>query len=199
MIIGLTGGIGSGKTAVSDSFAEKGITIVDADLVSRQVVEPGTPALEKIKEHFGAEVIDKNNELDRRALRNKVFENTDERKWLESVLHPSISQEIWNQLQASTTTYTVLASPLLFETTQFEMVDRTLVVDVPVELQISRTITRDDTDEAGVKAIIAAQMSREDRLSKTDDVILNDKDLVHLLSEVDKLHKTYLQMATAKS
>ncbi|MBV1880036.1 MAG: dephospho-CoA kinase [Pseudomonadales bacterium] len=199
MIIGLTGGIGSGKTAVSDSFAEKGITIVDADLVSRQVVEPGTPALAKIKEHFGAEVIDKNNELDRRALRNKVFENTDERKWLESVLHPSISQEIWNQLQASTTTYTVLASPLLFETTQFEMVDRTLVVDVPVELQISRTITRDDTDEAGVKAIIAAQMSREDRLSKTDDVILNDKDLTHLLSEVDKLHKTYLQMATAKS
>ena len=199
MIIGLPGGIGSGKTAVSDSFAEKGITIVDADLVSRQVVEPGTPALEKIKDHFGPDVIDKNNELDRRALRNKVFEHVDERKWLESVLHPSISQEIWRQLQASTTTYTVLASPLLFETTQFEMVNRTLVVDVPVELQISRTISRDDTDETGVKAIIAAQMDREERVSKADDVILNDKDLDHLLSEVDKLHETYLQMVTSKA
>ncbi|MBL4866532.1 MAG: dephospho-CoA kinase [Pseudomonadales bacterium] len=199
MIIGLTGGIGSGKTAVSDSFAEKGITIVDADIVSRQVVEPGTPALAKIKEHFGAEVIDENNELDRRALRTKVFGNVEERKWLESILHPSISKEIWKQLQASETIYTVLASPLLFETTQFEMVNRTLVVDVPVELQISRTISRDDTDEAGVKAIIAAQMDRQERLSKADDVILNDKDLDHLLSEVDKLHETYLQMSTSKA
>jgi len=198
-VLGLTGGIGSGKTAVSDYFSAKGITIVDADLVSRKVVEPDTQALNEIERHFGPEVINKYKGLDRRALRNKVFDNTDERKWLESLLHPLIAVEILRQLNASQSPYSILVSPLLFEAGQVEMVSRTLVVDVPKELQISRTIARDNTDEAGVKSIITAQMNREERLAKADDIIVNDKDLNYLQHEVSKLHESYFHIATSNS
>jgi len=199
MIIGLTGGIGSGKTAVSDYFSAKGITIVDADVVSRKVVEPGTQALNEIEQHFGAEVINDHKELDRRALRNKIFDNTNERKWLENLLHPLIAEEILRQLNASQSPYSILVSPLLFEAGQVKMVCRTLVVDAPKELQISRTIARDSTDEAGVKSIIATQMRREERLAKADDIIVNDKDLNHLQYEVSKLYESYLHIATSNS
>lgn len=195
LIVGLTGGIGSGKTAVSDMFASKGITIVDADVVSRIVVEPGTEALGKIEEHFGPEVITADGQLNRPALRQLVFQSVDERKWLESLLHPLIAQEIMRQLQASESPYTMLVSPLLLEAGQYQMVNRILVVDAPETAQVERTIVRDDTNEAGVKAIIAAQMTREERTGKADDVILNDKDLDHLASEVERLHQSYLSQA----
>lgn len=195
LVIGVTGGIGSGKTAATDRFQTHGITVVDADLASRVIVEPGRPALKSIEEHFGAKVIAADGSLDRRALREIVFADPEHRKWLERLTHPLIAQEIVSQIQGSQSPYTILASPLLLESSQHQMVSRVLVIDVPVELQVARTITRDDTTEEGVKAIIAAQMPRQDRLQRADDVICNDQNLEHLHREVDKLHQTYLQLA----
>ena len=197
LTLGLTGGIGSGKTAVSDLFAAKGITIVDADVVSRIVVEPGKPALEKIAERYGDEVIAADGSLDRRALRNIVFADPDDKtelRWLEQLQHPLIAEEIMRQLNASESPYRILVSPILIESGQSQMVDRILVVDVPETTQIERTVKRDDTNENGVKSIIANQMSREDRCAKADDIILNDKDLAHLEAEVEKLHQFYLSL-----
>ena len=148
-VVGLTGGIGSGKTAVSDRFATRGITIVDADIAARVVVEPGQPALTSIAEHFGEDILTANGELDRAALRAKVFADPDERVWLEALLHPRISECIGEQLAAAKSAYAVLVSPLLFETNQIRFTNRVLVVDVPEELQLERTMARDDNDEAG--------------------------------------------------
>ena len=195
LVIGVTGGIGSGKTAATDHFQSLGITVVDADLASRVIVEPGRPALKAIEEHFGASVIAGDGTLDRRALREIVFAKPEERKWLEQLTHPLIGQEIASQIQNSKSEYTILASPLLLESNQHHLAKRVLVIDVPESVQVERTITRDNTTEDGVKAIIAAQMKRQDRLAKADDVIVNDQDLAHLQQEVEKLHQTYLEMA----
>ncbi len=195
LVIGLTGGIGSGKTAATDRFKSHGITIVDADIVSRQIVEPGTLALTKIQEHFGDHVITSDGQLDRRALREIVFSHPEERKWLESLTHPLIGQEIFRQLQASQSPYTLLVSPLLFESGQSRMTNRVVLVDAPVEAQISRTIQRDNTTEAGARAIVEAQMPREQRLSKADDIIVNDQNLEHLYAQVDRLHEQYLALS----
>jgi dephospho-CoA kinase len=199
LVIGLTGGIGSGKTAVSDRFKAKGITVVDADVVSREVVEPGTPALAKIAAHFGDGVIQADGALDRAALRKKVFQDETERKWLEKLLHPAIGESIFNQLANAKSSYAIFVSPLLIETSQYQMAERVIVVDVPVETQIERTVTRDNNDEAQVKAIIAAQASREQRLAKAHDVIVNDQGLAHLDAEVERLHQQYLQLVKNKS
>jgi dephospho-CoA kinase len=194
-VVGVTGGIGSGKTAATDHFQSLGITIVDADLASRVIVEPGREALVRIEEHFGSGVIAPDGTLDRRALRDIVFNHPDERKWLEQLTHPLIGEEIIHQIQASQSPYTILASPLLLESGQFRLARRVLLIDVPEALQIARTTARDDTTEDGVKAIMKAQMSREERLNRADDVIVNDQDLAHLHREVEKLHATYLLMA----
>lgn len=195
LVIGVTGGIGSGKTAVTDHFQRLGITVVDADLASRVVVEPGRPALQAIAAHFGTGVILPDGSLDRRALREIVFAQPDERKWLERLTHPLIAQEILQQIQASQSPYTILASPLLLESGQSRMTQRVLVVDVPEAVQVARTTARDNTDENGVRAIIAAQMKREERLAKADDVILNDKSLSELHAAVEALHQQYLSMS----
>ena len=198
-VIGLTGGIGSGKSAVSDRFAQHGITIVDADVASRVVVEPGRPALTRIAEHFGAELITSSGTLDRALLRSKVFSSEQERKWLEALLHPLIAEEIQSGLANSRSPYTVLVSPLLLETTQHSYVDRILVVDVPVELQLHRTMARDNNSESQVRAIIAAQMARDTRRSRADDLISNDGSLEQLQQQVDTLHQRYLALAAAKA
>jgi len=198
LVIGLTGGIGSGKTAVSDRFKAKGITVVDADVVAREVVEPGTKALVSIAEHFGADVIQADGALDRAALRKKVFQDEAERKWLEKLLHPAIGEAIFNQLAAAKSPYAIFVSPLLIETSQLQLAERILVVDVPIATQIERTMTRDSNDEAQVKAIIAAQATREQRLVKAHDVIVNDQGLAHLDTEVERLHQRYLQLANAE-
>ena len=197
-VIGVTGGIGSGKTAVTDRFQSLGVTVVDADLASRVIVEPGRPALAEIEAHFGANVIAEDGTLDRRALREIVFSNPEERKWLEQLTHPLIGQEIMSQLQASQSAYTVLVSPLLLESAQHQMAQRILVIDAPVETQVARTVSRDDTSEDGVKAIIKVQMDRETRLKKADDIITNDKSLNDLYNAVDTLHSTYLALASAQ-
>ena len=195
LVVGVTGGIGSGKTAATDHFQSLGITVVDADLASRVIVEPGREALLKIEEHFGSGVIASDGTLDRRALRDIVFNNPEERKWLEQLTHPLIGQEILRQIQASQSPYTILASPLLLESGQSRMARRVLLIDVPETLQIQRTTARDDTTEDGVKVIMAAQMSREQRRAQADDIIVNDQDLKHLYTEVETLHQRYLQLA----
>lgn len=194
-IIGVTGGIGSGKTAVSDRFAERGITVVDADIASRAVVEPGRPALIAIAEHFGDEVISPDGSLDRALLRQKVFADEAERKWLEQLTHPLIRDEIINGLKQATSPYALLVSPLLVESGQSELTERILVIDVEEAVQLQRTMTRDDNPEAQVKAIMAAQASRETRLSYADDVIHNSGSLEDLDQQIEQLHQQYLQLA----
>ncbi len=195
LVIGLTGGIGSGKTAVSDRFAKKGITIVDADVCSRIVVEPGKPALDEIRAHFGDAVIQADGSLNRAVLREHVFQNADERKWLERLTHPLIAQEIMQQITNSKSPYTLLVSPLLIESGQHQFAKRILVVDAPHSAQLERTVIRDKVSEEQVKAIINAQAERETRLARADDIIINDADLSHLDAEVDRLHTFYLALA----
>lgn len=199
LVIGITGGIGSGKTAVSDRFAARGIVVVDADLASRVVVEAGRPALTAIREHFGDEVIQADGSLDRAALRGKVFADPAERRWLEQLLHPLIGEEIRSGLKAAASPYAVLVSPLLFEAGQVSLVDRVLVVDVPEHLQVERTAARDGNSEEQVRAIMAAQADRETRLARADDVIVNDRGLDELDAAVEALHQSYLQLSRTRS
>lgn len=194
-VVGLTGGIGSGKSAVSERFERLGITVVDADLASRAVVEPGRPALKAIEEHFGAGVIASDGTLNRAALRKLVFEDAEERRWLEQLTHPHINRYIAEALADATSPYVILAHPLLVETGQTRVCQRVLVVDVPEALQLERTMARDSNPESQVRAIMAAQASREQRLAAADDVIVNDRDLSHLDREVERLHTLYLDLA----
>ncbi|MFV2089033.1 MAG: dephospho-CoA kinase [Pseudomonadales bacterium] len=195
LIIGLTGGIGSGKSAVSERFAALGIEIVDADIASRVVVEAGRPALVAIESHFGSEVIAEDGTLDRARLRKLVFEDESERRWLEQLTHPLINEYIAESLAAAESPYAILAHPLLVETGRTRICQRVLVVDVPESLQLERTMARDDNPESQVRAIMAAQASREERLAGADDVIVNDQDLTHLDREVAKFHRLYLELA----
>lgn len=195
LVIGLTGGIGSGKTAASDYLASKGICVVDADLAARIVVEPGQPALAAIRQRFGDTVIQADGALDRRALREIVFADNNARKDLEAITHPAIGAEIVRQLSASTSAYTLLVSPLLLESSQHKLAHRILLIDVPEEVQLRRTASRDKVAEAQVKAIIAAQMPREEKRRRADDIVMNDADLASLHQQLDALHATYLKMA----
>lgn len=197
LVIGVTGGIGSGKSAVTRCFEQRGITVVDADVVSRVVVEPGRPALTAIAQHFGADIIQTDGTLDRAALRVHVFADETERLWLERLTHPLIGQEILDQISASRSPYTILSSPLLLDTTQKALVDCVVVVDVPEQLQLQRTVQRDNNDEAQVKRIMAAQMARKDRLALADIVIENTGSMELLDSKVETLHQAFLLRADA--
>jgi dephospho-CoA kinase len=198
LIIGITGGIGSGKSAVTERFEHLGITVVDADLVARIVVEKGRPALKRIAEHFGSSVIDADGNLDRAALRSIVFANEADRQWLEQLTHPLIGQEILDQLSQSKSAYTILSSPLLLETSQSDLADYTVVVDVPSELQLLRTMQRDNNDEAQVKRIMAAQLPREKRLERADIVIDNSRTLEELDTIIAELHAQFLQQSAQR-
>ena len=192
MIIGLTGGIGSGKTAVSDTFKSLGIDIVDADVSSRRVVEKGQPALDDIQAHFGDGILDSENNLDRAKLREIIFKNPQERVWLEKLLHPKIAEHIKDQLENSNSPYCILVSPLLLETEQKSYCSFVLVVDVPEESQIARTAKRDGVSEEQVKNIISAQIDREKRLEQADEIIINDGSMEELKKKVVVLHTKYL-------
>jgi dephospho-CoA kinase len=193
-ILGLTGGIGSGKSAAAQHFIDLGVHLVDADNAARWVVEPGRPALAKIVEHFGAQVLQANGELDRGALRGLIFQDPEQRRWLETLLHPLIGQEIISYLARAESPYAILVSPLLVESGQYKMTQRVLVIDAPEQLQIQRTMQRDSTGEEQVQAILKAQASREQRLSHADDVLINDRDPAWLKSEVERLHHFYLTL-----
>lgn len=194
MIIGLTGGIGSGKTAVSDSFEALGIDVVDADLASRVVVQKGKPCLLKIAQHFGEDILTKEAELDRAKLREIIFKSEEEKNWLESLLHPAIANQIQVELNASKSPYTILVSPLLLETNQKDFCSKVLAVDVPVETQVERTLKRDGVSKEQVQAIINSQISRNDRLNLADEVIVNDGTLEDLEIAVKILHEKFLSL-----
>lgn len=193
-ILGLTGGIGSGKSAAAQCFIDLGVHLVDADHAARWVVEPGRPALAQIAEHFGASVLQADGTLNRSALRELIFKDPQQRVWLESLLHPLIREEIRQYLARAESAYAILVSPLLLETSQHQMVQRVLVIDVPESVQIERTVLRDKTNEQQVRAILKAQASRDERLSRADDVIVNDRDPAWLKSEVERLHHFYLTL-----
>jgi dephospho-CoA kinase len=195
LIVGITGGIGSGKSAVTSRFEQHGVTVVDADLAARLVVEPGREALAAIADHFGSEVICPDGTLDRPALRHKVFADEAQRQWLERLTHPLIGREIQDQLAAASSPYTILSSPLLLETSQKNLAHCVVVVDVPEEVQLQRTMARDDNDKQQVKRIMAAQMRREDRLEQADIVIDNARSLEELDGVVAELHKEFLLRA----
>lgn len=193
-VLGLTGGIGSGKSAVAQHFIELGVHLVDADHAARWVVEPGKPALAKIAEHFGSDVLQADGQLDRTALRNRIFADANERRWLESLLHPLIGQEIIQYLARAESPYAILVSPLLVESGQHKLTQRILVVDAPEQLQMQRSMTRDQSSSEQVQAILKAQASREERLRHAHDVLLNDQDLPWLRAEVERLHTLYLSL-----
>ncbi|MFF7706047.1 dephospho-CoA kinase [Pseudomonas sp. NPDC007930] len=193
-VLGLTGGIGSGKTAAAERFAALGVHVVDADQAARWVVEPGQPALAQLAEHFGPGILTAEGRLDRAALRARIFANAEERRWVEALLHPLIGQAIEQSLASATSPYAIYAAPLLVETGQRRGARRVLLIDVPEALQLARTQQRDGASEAQVRAILAAQASREQRLAVADDVIVNDRDLAWLQHEVDRLHAFYLSL-----
>jgi dephospho-CoA kinase len=194
-IVGLTGGIGSGKTTVANLFAAEGITLVDADIVARDVVAQGSKGLEAIVSHFGIEMLTPEGELDRAKLRQRIFSHPEEREWLNQLLHPMIRQEMLAQVEKATSAYVIMVVPLLFENGLDRLVNRTLVVDISPELQISRTIKRDNVDASQVNNIINSQLSRSEKLARADDIIDNHGEISTLKREVLALHLRYLQLS----
>ena len=195
-VVGLAGGIGSGKSAVSDRFGTLGVAVVDADVAAREVVEPGQPALAEIADHFGEEILDQEGRLNRRALREHVFKHPEERRWLERALHPRINALMRHQLDAAPSPYAILVNPLM--RSRDRRANRILVVDVPEAVQIERTMARDNVDRTQAAAIMANQLARGARLAFADDVIVNDRSIDDLHAAVDALHPRYLGLADAR-
>ncbi len=195
-IVGLTGGIGSGKSTVAKAFSALGIKAVDADFASRAVVQPGMPALSRIVDHFAEQdIILPDGHLNRPLLREIIFADTQQKQWLEALLHPLIRDWIIEQLHAAETEYVILESPLLFETDQYQLVDVSLVVDVPTEVQLERASARDNNDKVQIQRIIDAQMSRQEKNNRADFVIDNSSDTETLTAVVIDLHQQFLKMA----
>ncbi|AZG71800.1 dephospho-CoA kinase [Shewanella livingstonensis] len=193
-VVGLTGGIASGKTTVANLFAEYGIDLVDADVIAREVVSIGSDGLKAIAQRFGQSLLLTDGSLDRAALRAQVFNNPEQRLWLNNLLHPMIRQKMLDQVQASTSAYVIMVVPLLFENHLDSLVDTTLVVDIAPELQISRTMQRDGVSKQQVEHILASQMTREQRLAQADNIIDNQGEYELLRSQVLALHQQYLQL-----
>ncbi|WP_407279682.1 dephospho-CoA kinase [Aromatoleum evansii] len=197
-VVGLTGGIGSGKSAAADRFGELGAAIVDTDAIAHALTGPGGQAIPAIRAAFGDAVITPEGALDRKAMRDRAFADPDERRRLEAILHPAIGAESARQVGAARSPYVVLVVPLLVESGKYrERCDRLCVVDCPVEVQIARVMTRSRLPEEQVRAIMATQASREQRLAVADDVIDNGGDLATLIAQVDRLHEDYLAAARA--
>ena len=198
-IVGLTGGIGSGKSTVAKAFSALGIKAVDADFASRAVVQPGMPALSRIEDHFvEQDIILPDGHLNRPLLREIIFADAQQKQWLETLLHPLIRDWIIEQLHAAETKYVILESPLLFETDQYQLVDVSLVVDVPTEVQLERASARDNNDKAQIQRIIDAQMSRQEKNNRADFIIDNSSDTETLTAVVIDLHQQFLKMAESK-
>ena len=191
-IIGLTGGIGSGKSTVARQFAKLGVPIIDTDIIARQLVQPGTAALQKIIQHFDSAILLENGELNRRALGKIVFSNASEKIWLENLLHPLIREQAIAAALATTSPYCIIVIPLLFEHQHDYPLDKIVTLDSPLELQIERVAQRDGLNREDILAIIHQQVSREQRLAKADEIIVNDGDETHLIEQVNKLHQQWL-------
>ena len=193
--VGVTGGIGSGKSSAADQFRQLGVPVIDADVVARQIVEPGMPALQEIINAFGESVTNDWGELDRAALRKIIFSDSSRKSQLEAILHPRIYDEILRLLSELSTPYAIVVIPLLAESKREYPLDRILVIDVPSDVQISRVTTRDDQSTEEVERIISSQVSRHSRLAIADDVIENIGSKDDLYERVDAMHLTYLEYA----
>ena len=194
LVIGLTGGIGSGKSTVADLFRQLDVPVIDTDDISHQLVEPGKPALEEIKMNF-ADVLTQNGELDRAKLRQVVFDDPDKRQQLEIILHPRIQDQVRAQLSGLQSDYVLVVIPLLAEKGKWSFIDRVLVVDCDEETQLQRSMNRDNQSEQQIKNIIKSQASRQQRLAIADDIITNESGLDHLQLDVQQLDKKYQQLA----
>lgn len=195
LIVGLTGGIGSGKSAASQWFETQGINVVDADIAAREIVEKGQPALAQIQSAFGDWVLLESGELNRKALREHIFQHPFARQQLEEITHPAIRQSIIVQLEQANSPYVILVSPLLFETNQHLLTQRTLLIDASIELQIQRASQRDGQSVEQIENIIQAQMPRDRKLDLADDIAINDGHLEHLYTQLQKLHLHYLELS----
>jgi len=190
-ILGLTGGIATGKSTVSGFFQQLGITIVDADLIAREVVSPNSPALIEITNQFGDDILLPSGELNRAQLRHIIFHDTKAKAWLNALLHPLIRQEIVAQLNSTKGPYVVLDAPLLFENGLDKLCAKTVVVDIPREMQISRAAKRDKVTQEQIRNIIEAQMPREEKLAKADIIIDNSKSIENTQSQVNSIHLSF--------
>ena len=197
LIIGLTGGIGSGKSTVASYFAHLGIPVIDADQLAWELVEPGSPALKEIVNTFGTNILLSDGSLDRLQLRQQVFAEPTRRRQLEAILHPRIYAEMRQRSQSLRTSYCIWVIPLLLETGKTALVDRVLIIDAPELLQRKRVLARKDMDEVTLEAILHSQVSRNERLLAADDIIVNNSDLAHLEQEVRRLHRHYMDLAEA--
>ncbi|EJV9310739.1 dephospho-CoA kinase [Vibrio vulnificus] len=196
LVIGLTGGIASGKTTVANLFQQHfAIDIVDADIVARQIVAPGSAGLTAIVDHFGADILTCEGELDRGQLRQRIFAHSEEKQWLNALLHPMIRRKMIEDLAQVSSPYALLVVPLLVENQLQTLCDRVLVVDVEEKTQLQRTMNRDGVDEQQVRAILKAQASRHERLALADDVIKNESKDQDLLQQITDLHQKYLAMS----
>lgn len=191
LVIGLTGGIGSGKSTVAEMFESLGVPIIDMDRIARQIVEPGQPALTQIKQAFGEKIVAASGQLNRQQLSKIIFDSAEKRHQLEAILHPLIRQETARQLAELKSPYCIVVIPLLLESEQRSFVDRVLVVDVPESLQITRTMQRDGISAAQVRKILAAQVGRDSRLNAADDVIDNSAAMEDIRHRVDELDQQY--------
>lgn len=197
--VGLTGGIACGKSTVANLFAALGVPIVDTDVLAREVVAPGSPLLPEIARHFGEQVLQKDGSLDRARLRTLVFANPAERQWLEQLTHPAIRELTDRRCATATGPYVMVAIPLLVETQGAARFDRVLVVDCDPQVQLARLQARDGTTRAEAERMLAAQVTREQRLAVADDVILNNGDIAELRDQVEKLHRQYESAASARA
>ena len=197
MLVGLTGGIGSGKTLVSDRFAALGVTVVDADVVAREVVATGSPGLKQIVSHFGDSILTPDGALNREKLRQIILSDSEEKAWLDQCLHPLIRLQMAKEIQTATGPYTLIVVPLLVENQSQYRFDRIVVVDCNESTQVSRASQRDNTSEEKIRSMMSYQVSREERLAIADDVIENNQGVDELYAQVDNLHQQYLRMAQA--
>ncbi|WP_340674856.1 dephospho-CoA kinase [Paraperlucidibaca sp.] len=191
-ILGVSGGIGSGKTAATDHFQTLGIDVIDADIVAREIVQIGESALADIAEHFGQNVLQADGTLNRAVLREIVFADPAQRKALEAITHPAIRQRLHEQCMAAQSPYAILASPLLWESGQAALTQRSLLIDASEATQLARASQRDGVSEAQIRAIMAAQWTREQRLAAADDVISNEGSVAELQQQINDIHQTYL-------
>ncbi|MHA3353878.1 dephospho-CoA kinase [Yersinia enterocolitica] len=196
-IVALTGGIGSGKSTVANAFANLGVPLVDADIIARQVVEPGMPALMEIASRYGGTILHTDGTLNRAALRKKIFSEPQEKAWLNSLLHPLIQQETQSQLANIDEPYVLWVVPLLVENGLHHRANRVLVVDVAPEIQLARTMARDGITRQQAEDILASQVSRQQRLACADDIIDNSGDPIVIAPQVTLLHQQYLKLAAA--
>ena len=197
--VGLTGGIASGKTTISNLFTDLGVLVIDTDVISRNLLAPGEQAYRQVCAHFGKQILFDNGEIDRATLRNIIFSNPQQKSWLETMLHPLIFQRSHDAIvESSRASYVLVVVPLLFETNFQSLVDRILVVDCPKDQQIRRLMKRDDIDDKLANSMLAQQLSNAERLTRAHDIINNRDDDADLATQVAALHQFYSELAESR-